>query len=115
MGGGDEHGVGVGHLDGGGDVGNVVGEEGLGGGAAFTVVGVVGGALKAGLPGEDAERGHEDGAERAGGFCVVEADAMGLGQGVGVLPLAGAPWGAPRRRHTGPSERRTYLALVQKR
>jgi len=55
-------------MDGGGDVGDVVGEEGLGGGAAFTVVGVVGGALKAGLPGEDAERGHEDGAERAGGF-----------------------------------------------
>ena len=63
--------AGVGHLDGGGDVGNVVGEEGLGGGAALAVAGAVGGALKVGLPGEDAERGHEDGAERAGGFSVV--------------------------------------------
>ena len=65
-------------------------EEGLRGGAAFAVVGEVGGALEAGLPGEDAEHGHEDGTERAGGLGVVEADAVAFGQGVGVLPLAGA-------------------------
>ena len=33
----------------------------------------VGGAPEAGLSGEDAEHGHEDSAERAGGFGVVEA------------------------------------------
>ena len=55
----------------------------------------------------DAERGHEDGAERAGGFCVVEADAMALGQGVGVLPLAGGheAW-CGRRRGPGVADLR---------
>ena len=101
MGGGDEHGVGVGHLDGGGDVGDVVGEEGLGGGAAFAVAGVVGGALEPGLPGEDAERGHEDGAERAGGLGMVEADAVALGQSVGVLSLAGSHEAFARRAVEG--------------
>ena len=88
--GGVEHRVGVGRLDGGRDVGNVVGEEGLRRGAVCAVLGEVGGALEAGLPGEDAEHGHEDGAERAGGLGVVETDAVAFGQGVGVLPFAGA-------------------------
>ena len=47
-------------------------------------------APEAGLSGEDAEHGHEDSAERAGGFGVVQADAMTFGKGVGVLPFAGA-------------------------
>ena len=51
----------------------VSGQEGLWRGAAFAVLGEVGGALEAGLFGEDAEHGHEDGAERAGGLGVVEA------------------------------------------
>ena len=89
VGGGGEHGVGVGHLDGGGDVGDMVGEEGFGGGAACAVDGVVGGALEPGLSGEDAERVHEDGAERAGGLGVEEADAMALVLGVGVVAAAG--------------------------
>ena len=37
----------------------------------------------------NAECVHEDGAERAGGLGVVEADAMALGQSVRVVPLAG--------------------------
>ena len=47
-------------LDGGRDVGDVVGQEGRRGGAAFAVLGEVGGAPEAGLFGEDAEYGHED-------------------------------------------------------
>jgi len=87
--------------DGGRDVGDVVGEGGLRGGAAFAVVGEVGGALEAGLPGEDAERGHEDGTERACGLGVVEADVVALGQGVGVLPLAGGDEALARRAVEG--------------
>ena len=63
-------------------------QEGLRRGAAFAVLGGVGGAPEAGLSGEDAEHGHEDSAERAGGLGVVEADAMTFGQGVSVLPFA---------------------------
>ena len=32
---------------------------------------------------------HEDGAERTGGLGVEQVDAVTLGQGVGVLPVAG--------------------------
>ena len=38
---------------------------------------------------QDAEHGHEDGAECAGGYGVQQVDAAALGQGVGVLPVAG--------------------------
>ena len=59
-----EHGVRVGGLDGGGDGGDVVGQEGLGRRAALAVLREIGGARKPQLLGEDTERGHEGGAER---------------------------------------------------
>ena len=59
-----EHGVRVGGLDGGGDGGDVVGQEGLGRRAALAVLREIGGARKLRLLGEDTERGHEGGAER---------------------------------------------------
>jgi hypothetical protein len=53
--GGVEDGLGVGGLDGGGDVDNVVREEAAGGRAALAVSRVVGGAGEAGLAREEAE------------------------------------------------------------
>ena len=38
---------------------------------------------------QDPEHGHEDGVEPAGGLGVEQVDAVALGQGVGVLPVAG--------------------------
>jgi hypothetical protein len=52
-------GQGVGGLDGGGDVGNVMREEAAGGRAALAVSRVVGGAGEARLAREEAEDGHE--------------------------------------------------------
>ena len=74
--GGVEDGLGVGGLDGGGDVGNVVRHgwcvrklRPAGGCAApLAVSRVVGGAGEARLAREEAEDGHERGCERAGGF-----------------------------------------------
>ena len=63
--GGVEDGLGVGGLDGGGDVGDVVCEEGAGGRAALAVSRVVGGAGEAGLAREEAEDGHERGSASA--------------------------------------------------
>jgi hypothetical protein len=57
--GGVEDGLGVGGLDGGGDVGDVVCEEAAGGRAALTVSRVVGGAGEARLASEEAKDGHE--------------------------------------------------------
>ena len=57
--GGVEDGLGVGGLDGGGDVGNVMREEAAGGRAALAVSRVVGGAGEACLAREEAEDGHE--------------------------------------------------------
>ena len=57
--GGVEDGLGVGGLDGGGDVGNVVREEAAGGRAALAVSRVVGGAGKARMAREEAEDDKE--------------------------------------------------------
>ena len=57
--GGVEDGLGVGGLDGGGDVGNVVREEAAGGCAALAISRVVSGAGEARLTREEAEDGHE--------------------------------------------------------
>ena len=85
VGGGGGHGVGVGGLDGGRDVGDVVGQEGLGRRAAFTVLREVGGAGKPRLLGKGAEEAHEEGADRAGRLDEQEADADVAVVGVGIL------------------------------
>jgi hypothetical protein len=66
--GGVEDGLGVGGLDGGGDLGNVVREEAAGGCAALAVSRVVSDVGEARLTREEAEDGNERGCERAGGF-----------------------------------------------
>ena len=64
-------------------------------------MGVVSGALEAGLPGEDSERGHKDAAKCTGGLGVVEADAVALGQGVRVVSPAGGHEAFARRAVEG--------------
>ena len=61
--GGAEHGVGVGRLNHGRDVGDVVRQEGLGRRAAHAVLREVSGARKSRLLREDAEDCHESGAK----------------------------------------------------
>jgi len=71
--GGVEDGLGVGGLDGGGDVGNVMREEAAGGRAALAVSRVVGGAGEARLAREEAEDGHEGVMNEAASAPVVSA------------------------------------------
>ena len=82
-----EHGVGVSRLDHGRDVGDMVGQEGLGRRAAFAVLRAVGGAGEPCLPREDAQDGHEAGAEGARRLDEQERDADAALERVGVLPL----------------------------
>ena len=80
--------MGVGRLNHGRDVGDVVRQEGLGRRAALAVLREVSGARKSRLLREDAEDCHESGAERTGGLDEQEGDADVAAEGVGVLPIA---------------------------
>ena len=80
--------MGVGRLNHGRDVGDVVRQEGLGRRAALDVLREVSGARKSRLLREDAEDSHDSGAERTGGLDEQEGDADVAAEGVGVLPIA---------------------------
>jgi len=79
---------GVGSLNHGRNVGDVMRQEGLGRRAALAVLREVSGARKPRLLREDAEDSHESGAERTGGLDEQEGDADVAAEGVGVLPIA---------------------------
>ena len=74
-------------MDHGRDVGDVVGQEGLGRRAAFAVLRAVGGAGEPRLSCEDAQDGHEAGGEGARRLDEQERDADAALERVGVLPV----------------------------